>query len=302
MKEVEPEMTEVQEVAFCRGMTKTLWMVARKRKCDVVDPGFDDLPKDERVDFDVDGNDAHSLAGNHAWVCALQHPRFAPDTAHTGASAITHAVRTVRATACGSTIDSEIVDLSSMIWVEIVDLRLEKDSTHSLCPKFVDLCSTIHTEIVDRRGPKSTVHLLLEPKDLPFLFSLVKLRLSVCLLAGKDLQVPTMAIEKVLIADNTSVIADEILSHRLENDTPNERNTIVFKMDVHCNKRDPRLTVAYGDSVYFLKSDQLKWLPNGSELLMESPSPSAKSRTFTSFSCSQTSLPQFSGNHRHEAS
>lgn len=115
-------------------------------------------------------------------------------------------------------------------------------------------------------------------------------------------EVPTMAIEKVFIADNTSVIADEILSHRLgllpvkadprlfeylsENDTPNERNTIVFKMNVHCERRGPRLTV---------KSDQLEWLPNGSELLMESPNPSAKSRTFTSFSCSQTSLPQFSG-------
>ncbi len=30
-----------------------------------------------------------------------------------------------------------------------------------------------------------------------------------------NLQVPTMAIEKVLMADNTSVIADEVLSHRL---------------------------------------------------------------------------------------
>ncbi|PKU81742.1 DNA-directed RNA polymerases I and III subunit rpac1 [Dendrobium catenatum] len=115
-------------------------------------------------------------------------------------------------------------------------------------------------------------------------------------------EVPTMAIEKVLIVNNTSVMADEILSHRLgllpieadprlfdflsENDTPNERNTIVFKMEVHCKKRGPRLTV---------KSDQLKWLPNGSELLMESPNPSTKPRSFTSFSCSQASLPQISG-------
>ncbi|KAL0916987.1 hypothetical protein M5K25_014543 [Dendrobium thyrsiflorum] len=109
-------------------------------------------------------------------------------------------------------------------------------------------------------------------------------------------EVPTMAIEKVLIVNNTSVMADEILSHRLgllpieadprlfdflsENDTPNERNTIVFKMEVHCKKSGPRLTV---------KSDQLKWLPNGSELLMESPNPSTKPRRFTSFSRSQAS-------------
>ncbi|XP_020572091.1 DNA-directed RNA polymerases I and III subunit rpac1 [Phalaenopsis equestris] len=115
-------------------------------------------------------------------------------------------------------------------------------------------------------------------------------------------EVPTMAIEKVLIVDNTSVMADEILSHRLgllpieadprlfdflsENDTPSERNTIVFKMKVHCKKGGPRLTV---------KSDQLQWLPNGSELLMESPNPSTKPRSYTSFSCSQAHLPQFSG-------
>lgn len=115
-------------------------------------------------------------------------------------------------------------------------------------------------------------------------------------------EVPTMAIEKVLIANNTSVVVDEILSHRLgllpivadprlfeylsENDTPNEQNTIVFKMNVHCGKLDSRLTV---------KSDQLIWLPDGSELLMESHNPSTKPRSYTSFSCSQASLPHFSG-------
>ncbi len=30
-----------------------------------------------------------------------------------------------------------------------------------------------------------------------------------------NFQLPTMAIEKVLMVDNTSVIADEVLSHRL---------------------------------------------------------------------------------------
>ncbi|KAG0465838.1 hypothetical protein HPP92_020002 [Vanilla planifolia] len=115
-------------------------------------------------------------------------------------------------------------------------------------------------------------------------------------------EVPTMAIEKVFIVNNTSVMADEVLSHRLgllpvdadprlfdylsENDVPNERNTIVFKLDVHCKKGCPRLTV---------KSDQLQWLPNGSELLMESPNPPAKPKAFTSFSTSQASLPHFSG-------
>lgn len=114
-------------------------------------------------------------------------------------------------------------------------------------------------------------------------------------------EVPSMAIEKVLMVNNTSVIADEVLAHRLglipldvdprlfeyfsENDTPNEKNTIVFKLDVSCKKGNGRITV---------KSDQLKWLPNGSGLLMASPNPSSKPKSYTSFTCSQDSLPELS--------
>lgn len=118
-------------------------------------------------------------------------------------------------------------------------------------------------------------------------------------------ELPTMAIEKVLIANNTSVVQDEVLAHRLglipieadprlfeyasENDPANERNTIVFKLDVRCRKGDGRIKV---------KSNELKWLPNGSELQMASTNPYANSnsnpKTYTSFSCSQASLPEFS--------
>lgn len=120
-------------------------------------------------------------------------------------------------------------------------------------------------------------------------------------------ELPTMAIEKVLIANNTSVIQDEVLAHRLglipikadprlfdfmsENDTPNEKNTIVFKLHVSCEKGGPRLTV---------KTDELKWLPSGSDFLLETkevPSnPTSKPKTYTSFSCSQDSLPELSAN------
>ncbi|KAF8413518.1 hypothetical protein HHK36_001508 [Tetracentron sinense] len=120
-------------------------------------------------------------------------------------------------------------------------------------------------------------------------------------------EVPTMAIEKVLIANNMSVVQDEVLAHRLglipikvdprlfeymsENDTPNEKNTIVFKLHVQCKRGAPRLTV---------KSDELKWLPNGSELLLATENPASNSssrpKTYTSFSCSQDSLPEFSNN------
>ncbi|KAF3783563.1 DNA-directed RNA polymerases I and III subunit [Nymphaea thermarum] len=116
-------------------------------------------------------------------------------------------------------------------------------------------------------------------------------------------EVPTMAIEKVFIANNTSVIQDEVLAHRLglipikvdprlfeclsENDVANEKNTIVFKLHVECKRGGPRLTV---------KSNQLQWLSNGSEFLKEPSDSSSKPKTYTAFSCDQRSLPEFSNN------
>ncbi|MCD7459864.1 DNA-directed RNA polymerase protein, partial [Datura stramonium] len=118
-------------------------------------------------------------------------------------------------------------------------------------------------------------------------------------------ELPTMAIEKVLIANNTSIIQDEVLAHRLglipikvdprlfeymsENDVPNEKNTVVFKLHARCKKGSERLRVL---------SSELKWLPNGSELILATESPasksSAKPKTYTSFSCSQDTRPEFS--------
>ncbi|KAK1297771.1 DNA-directed RNA polymerase II subunit RPB3-B [Acorus calamus] len=114
-------------------------------------------------------------------------------------------------------------------------------------------------------------------------------------------ELPTMAIEKVLMVNNTSVIQDEVLAHRLglipievdprlfeyisENDSPNEKNTIVFKLHVSCKRNGPRFTV---------KSDQLKWLPKGSELEMETGVKSSNKKKYTSFSCSQDTLPELS--------
>ncbi|KAL8462188.1 hypothetical protein ACS0TY_033307 [Phlomoides rotata] len=118
-------------------------------------------------------------------------------------------------------------------------------------------------------------------------------------------ELPTMAIEKVLIANNTSVIQDEVLAHRLglvplqvdprlfsyisENDEHNEKNTIVFKLDVRCERDSSRISV---------KSEELKWLPNGSEFPLSSEKSTmdstSKEKTYTSFSCSQDSLPEFS--------
>ncbi|XP_052207643.1 uncharacterized protein LOC127811649 [Diospyros lotus] len=120
-------------------------------------------------------------------------------------------------------------------------------------------------------------------------------------------ELPTMAIEKVLIANNTSVVQDEVLAHRLglipikvdprlfdymsESDVPNEKNTIVFKVHIRCERGGPRLKV---------KSEDLKWLPNGSEFPLATENPtstsSSKPKTYTSFTCRQDSLPEFSKN------
>ncbi|KAK9091827.1 hypothetical protein Syun_026738 [Stephania yunnanensis] len=93
-------------------------------------------------------------------------------------------------------------------------------------------------------------------------------------------EVPTMAIEKVLFANNTSVIPDEVLAHRL--------GLIPIKAD-------PRLF-----EYMSVKSDQLEWLPNGSEFQLvtdnstSNSNSNSKPKTYTSFSRSQTSLPEFS--------
>ncbi|KAK9810934.1 hypothetical protein WJX73_009740 [Symbiochloris irregularis] len=91
-------------------------------------------------------------------------------------------------------------------------------------------------------------------------------------------EVPTMAIEHVFIINNTSIIPDEMLAHRLglipikadaalfqENaaaDVGTENNCIIFKLKADCKKRVPSGTIV-NDSVF---SRQLVWLPKGSEI------------------------------------
>mmetsp|Transcript_31967 Transcript_31967/g.79063 ORF Transcript_31967/g.79063 Transcript_31967/m.79063 type:complete len:423 (+) Transcript_31967:320-1588(+) len=110
-------------------------------------------------------------------------------------------------------------------------------------------------------------------------------------------EVPTMAIEKVFIVNNTCIVQDEVFAHRLglvpiradprlfeyrsESEAPSERNTIVFKMHVKC----VRETTANGtrgalinEMVY---SNSLQWLPLGSEL------PPDEEVKFSSFTQSQ---------------
>ncbi|KAG2490194.1 hypothetical protein HYH03_011321 [Edaphochlamys debaryana] len=90
-------------------------------------------------------------------------------------------------------------------------------------------------------------------------------------------EVPTVAIEHVFIVNNTSIIQDEVLAHRLglvpllvpphlfepkvAEEAPSEKNTVVFKLDVTC-RRKPDGSLE-NDKVL---SESLTWLPTGSEL------------------------------------
>ncbi|KAK8928645.1 hypothetical protein KSP39_PZI017120 [Platanthera zijinensis] len=53
-KKVKPQIEDVQGMALRRGMTKTLWMGAQKRECDVASLRFEDLSEDESSGSDVD--------------------------------------------------------------------------------------------------------------------------------------------------------------------------------------------------------------------------------------------------------
>ena len=110
-------------------------------------------------------------------------------------------------------------------------------------------------------------------------------------------EVPTMAIEKVYMVNNTSVIQDEVFAHRLglvpiradprlfeykaEGETYNERNTIVFNMNVRCyrEKTDDGSKGPLMNS--YVYTNELVWLPKGSEL------PPDEESKFTAFTQSQ---------------
>ena len=103
-------------------------------------------------------------------------------------------------------------------------------------------------------------------------------------------EVPTMAIETVYIQDNTSILQDEVLSHRLgliplkvdprlfedfhEGDEPTDLNTLVFKLDVLCEELPAEVkremaerggadARPYPQGAY---SRDLEWQPQGEQL------------------------------------
>ncbi|KJE97859.1 polymerase I polypeptide C [Capsaspora owczarzaki ATCC 30864] len=99
-------------------------------------------------------------------------------------------------------------------------------------------------------------------------------------------EVPTMAIETVFFTNNTSIIHDEALAHRLglvpiradpryfeTRDTPDtqatDRNTLVFTLDVKCTKNPHASPNATDDTEKYINSRVLSsdivWVPKGDQ-------------------------------------
>jgi len=91
------------------------------------------------------------------------------------------------------------------------------------------------------------------PNELVFEMINIDVSLANALRRIMIAEVPTMAIEHVYMWNNTSIVHDEVLSHRLglvplacdprffdefvgEDDDPTDKNTIVFRMNVTCGK------------------------------------------------------------------
>ena len=96
-------------------------------------------------------------------------------------------------------------------------------------------------------------------------------------------EVPTMAIEKCVIFQNTSIIQDEVLAHRLgllpirvdprlftaladSNYVPNESNTLVFTLDVTCSRTANTSDTAVNEEKYtnsIVTTSHVQWQPQG---------------------------------------
>eukprot|EP00736_Rhodelphis_marinus_P001137 Rmarinus@m.3736 len=96
-------------------------------------------------------------------------------------------------------------------------------------------------------------------------------------------EVPTMAIEKVIVKDNTSIVPDEIFAHRIgliplkvdprlfeyiEEEEETESDTLVFKIDVSCKRRPGVPDDAPEEEKYErsrVLSGDLEWVPQGDQ-------------------------------------
>jgi DNA-directed RNA polymerase I and III subunit RPAC1 len=100
------------------------------------------------------------------------------------------------------------------------------------------------------------------------------------------MQVPTVAIEYVYVWNNTSVMVDEVFSHRLGmiplnvdpalleikdnlSDQATDRNTIVFKLQIECTRNNSAPRDSTDPAVLYNNSEvlaaYLQWVPQGEQ-------------------------------------
>ena len=100
-------------------------------------------------------------------------------------------------------------------------------------------------------------------------------------------EVPSLAIEKVVIFQNTSIVQDEVLAHRLglipiradptrfrylheDDGVPNELNTLVFTLDVQCTRTANATDTATAEEKYahsLVTTADLVWHPQGRQVV-----------------------------------
>lgn len=99
-------------------------------------------------------------------------------------------------------------------------------------------------------------------------------------------EVPSMAIEKVYMYNNTSIIQDEVLAHRLgliplkadprlfeyksedASDDGTDQDTLEFKLKVKCTRRKDVKDTSLSDCLYEnhnVYSNHIKWVPKGKQ-------------------------------------
>lgn len=99
-------------------------------------------------------------------------------------------------------------------------------------------------------------------------------------------EVPSMAIEKVYMYNNTSIIQDEVLAHRLGliplkadprlfeyktddgNDEGTDQDTLEYKLKIKCTRRKDAKDTALCDGLYEnqnVYSNHIKWIPKGKQ-------------------------------------
>lgn len=92
------------------------------------------------------------------------------------------------------------------------------------------------------------------------------------------IQVPTIAIENVWMSDNTSIIQDEVLAHRVglipikadpnqfeycQGDMETDQDTVIFHLEAWCPNPPPDVDPM--DFKVPVHSSQLKWRPVGDQ-------------------------------------